>query len=216
MAAWKCVSLRPMLFTRVFQQRPAAGRSGREFMLPLARAASSSSSIAARCESSMCVASSSLSRSSIEAVADTAAEGFGQLGVDHLGQAAEFLLDRLGLADQHPEDPVFGSLPVDEVVTEDLGFGLQLAVDSAVALFHAAGIPGHVEMEQVVAVNCRFRPSRAASVAIRMRTGCLRGSALNACLISSRPAGGVGPWKTCDATIGPVAAGDRRFQPAAR
>ena len=41
---------------------------------------------------------------------------------------------------------------------------------------------------------CRLRPSRAASVAIRMRSGCFLGSALNARLISSRSAGGVGPW----------------------
>ena len=37
-------------------------------------------------------------------------------------------------------------------------------------------------------------PSRAASVAISIRTGCLLGGALNAFLISSRLTGGVGPW----------------------
>jgi hypothetical protein len=42
----------------------------------------------------------------------------------------------------------------------------------------------------------RLRPSRAASVAIRMRTGFAFGGALKARLISSRSSGGVGPWKT--------------------
>ena len=85
--------------------------------------------------------------------ADALAERLGQLGIDDLGQAAEFLLDRLRLADQHLQNAIFGPLRVDEVMAEDLGLGLELAVDAAVALLHAAGIPGHVEVEQVPAMR---------------------------------------------------------------
>ena len=42
---------------------------------------------------------------------------------------------------------------VDEVVAVDLGVRLELAVDAAVALLHAARVPGHVEVEQVPAVG---------------------------------------------------------------
>ncbi len=74
-------------------------------------------------------------------------------GVDHLGQAAQFAFDRLGLAHQRFEDAILGTLLVNEVVAEHFRVGLQLAVDAAVALLHAAGIPRHVEMEQVPAVG---------------------------------------------------------------
>ena len=37
-------------------------------------------------------------------------------------------------------------------MAEDLRHGLQLAVDTAIALLHAAGVPGNIEMEQVPAV----------------------------------------------------------------
>ena len=107
---------------------------------------------ATRCASRSAAAISPTSRS-ICVAADALAERPGEPGVDHLRQAAQFLLDRLCLPDEHRENAVFGPLGVDEVVTEDLRLGLELAVDAAVALLHAAGIPGHVEVEQVPAVR---------------------------------------------------------------
>ena len=89
--------------------------------------------------------------------ADTELQRVGQAGVDDLGQAAEFLLDGLRLADQNSENPIFRSLLVDEVVAVDRVGVLELAVDAAVALFHSAGVPGHVEMEQVPAVRLKVQ-----------------------------------------------------------
>ncbi len=85
--------------------------------------------------------------------ADTGAEGLGEPGVDDLCQAAELFLDRLGLAHEGGENSIFRALLVYEVVAEDHVFGLELAVDPAVALLHAAGVPGHVEMEEIPAVG---------------------------------------------------------------
>ena len=78
---------------------------------------------------------------------------FGQPGVDHLGQAAQLSLDGLGLADEGHQDAILGALLVDEIMAEDLGARLELAVDPPVALLHPAGVPGHVEMEEVPAVG---------------------------------------------------------------
>ena len=77
----------------------------------------------------------------------------GQPAFDHLGEAAQLLLDRLRLPDQDLEDAVLRRAGVDEVVAADLGVRLELAVDAAVALLHAARVPGHVEVEQVPAVG---------------------------------------------------------------
>ena len=73
--------------------------------------------------------------------------------VDDLREAAELLLDRLGLPDEHLEDAVLDALRQDEVVAADLVGRLELAVDAAVALLDAAGVPGQVEVEQVGAVG---------------------------------------------------------------
>ena len=73
--------------------------------------------------------------------------------VNDLGEAAEFLLDRLGLADQSDQNAVLWPLLVDEVMTEHLIARLKLAVDPAVALFHATGVPRHVEMKQIRAMG---------------------------------------------------------------
>ena len=48
---------------------------------------------------------------------------------------------------------VLDALLVEEVVAVDLWLWLQLAVNAAVALLHARGVPRHVEMEQVPAVG---------------------------------------------------------------
>ncbi len=80
---------------------------------------------------------------------------FGQPCIDDLGKAAEFALDGLGFADQDGKDAVLGPLPVNEVVAEDIVIRLKFAVDAAVPLFHAAGVPRHIEVEQVPAVGLK-------------------------------------------------------------
>jgi hypothetical protein len=51
------------------------------------------------------------------------------------------------------KDAVLRPLRVEEVMAIDVGVGLQLAVDAAVALLHPAGVPGNVEMEKVPAMR---------------------------------------------------------------
>jgi len=86
-------------------------------------------------------------------MADAQAQQVRQPAFDHLGQAAQLLLDDLGLAHQSGEDAVLGALQVDEIIAVHFRLRLQLAVDPAVALLHPAGIPGHIEMKQVPAVG---------------------------------------------------------------
>src|SRR5712691_385604 len=84
--------------------------------------------------------------------ANTLAERPGELGINHLRQAAEFPLDHVCLPYEHLENTIFGTLGVDEVVTVHLRFGLELAINAAIALLQTVGIPGHVKVEQVPAV----------------------------------------------------------------
>ena len=86
-------------------------------------------------------------------VADAATQPPLDVVVDHLRQAAQLALDGLGLADQHVEHPVLDPLRQHEVVAAHLGRRLQLAVDAAVALLDAAGVPRQVEVEEVGAVG---------------------------------------------------------------
>src|ERR1700722_6178442 len=85
------------------------------------------------------------------------AQGRGEASVHDLGEAAEFLLDRFRFPDQGNEDAILGPLLVDEIMAEDFGIRLQLAVDSSVALFHSARIPGDIEMEQVPAMGLEIQ-----------------------------------------------------------
>jgi hypothetical protein len=85
-------------------------------------------------------------------VSDASIEEGGQASLDDLALAAEFFLDGEGAADQDLEDVVLGALEEDEVVTVDDGSALELAVDTAVALLHAGGVPGDVEVKEVGAV----------------------------------------------------------------
>ena len=73
--------------------------------------------------------------------------------VDHLRQAAELPPDRLGLAHQYLEHPIFCTLRKHEVVAANLVRRLQFAVDPSVALFDSPGVPREVEVEQVGAVG---------------------------------------------------------------
>ena len=87
--------------------------------------------------------------------ADAALQRFGQPGIDDMGEAAEFPLDGLGFAYQDSKNAVFGPLPVDEVMAEDIVMRLKFAVDAAVPLFHAAGIPRDIEVKQIPAVGLK-------------------------------------------------------------
>ena len=87
------------------------------------------------------------------AVADALPETTLDVIVDHLGEAAQLLLDGLGLRDEDLEHPVLDALRKNEVVTAHFLGRLELAVDTAVALLDAAGVPGEVEVEEVRAVR---------------------------------------------------------------
>jgi hypothetical protein len=66
---------------------------------------------------------------------------------------AELALDGVDLADEGLEHAVLGAVLVDEIVAADLGGRLEGAVDAAVALLEARGVPGDVDVEQVGAVG---------------------------------------------------------------
>ena len=85
--------------------------------------------------------------------ADAVLERVGEATFEDLGERAEFLLDGLGLADESLKDAVFGPLFVEEVAAGDDGRGLEFAVDTAVALFEAARVPGDIEVDEVVAMS---------------------------------------------------------------
>jgi len=84
-------------------------------------------------------------------MADAHLQRISQVSFHNLGKTPELLLNGLRLPDQHPQNTVFDALLVDEVMAADLRTWLKLAVDAAVSLFHAAGVPRHVEMKQVMA-----------------------------------------------------------------
>ena len=80
-----------------------------------------------------------------------------EAGIDNLCKTAQLPLDDFGLANQGGQDAVLRSLLVEEVMAENFIVRLQLAVDAAVALLHAAGIPGNVEVEQVPAMGLQVQ-----------------------------------------------------------
>ena len=71
----------------------------------------------------------------------------------HLRKAAQFFADGFHFADEGRQDTVLGTLRVVEVVAVDFGSRLKLAVDAAIALFEARGIPGNVEVEEIGAMG---------------------------------------------------------------
>ena len=75
-----------------------------------------------------------------------------------IGEAAEFLFDRPGFARQDAQDLVLRAIGVEKVAAVDLGGLLELAVDAAVALFHAGGIPWHIKMEKLAAMRLEVEP----------------------------------------------------------
>src|SRR5262249_2021895 len=92
------------------------------------------------------------------AMADALAEDAFDVVLDDLGEAAKIALDRLGLAHEHVEDAVLGPVGQNEVIATHFGLGLQLAVDTPVALINAARIPRQIKVEQVGAVGLEIEP----------------------------------------------------------
>src|SRR5260221_1139749 len=78
--------------------------------------------------------------------------------VDHLGQTAKLLAGSISLSDQCLKNPVFGPLLLEKVVAIDALVGLKLAVNSSVALLHAAGVAGQVKVKLIPAVGLRIEP----------------------------------------------------------
>ena len=75
------------------------------------------------------------------------------LPLQHLADAAEFLLDHAELPLQGEQHAILRPLRVEEVAAEDLVRGLKLAVDAAVPLLEATGVPRQVEVEEIPAVG---------------------------------------------------------------
>ncbi len=78
-------------------------------------------------------------------------ETIGQPMCDHLAGGAELLANEFGLPHQGLQDDIFLALLVDEIAATDLGRGLKLPVDAAVALFEARRVPREIDVDQVVA-----------------------------------------------------------------
>ena len=111
--------------------------------------------------------------------------------LDHLREAAQFEADGLSLAHERAKHSILGTLRVNEVMAENLGVGLEFAVNAAVALLQARGIPGGSKWNRCQ--QCaQVETFPAASVAMRMR-GLESGGSLKARFKSSRLSGGVGP-----------------------
>lgn len=83
---------------------------------------------------------------------DALLEQVGEAPLHHGAQAAQLAADADRLLDQHLQHPVLLALGEDEVVAAHLRSALELPVDAAVALLHAARVPGDVEVEEVGAV----------------------------------------------------------------
>src|SRR5262249_17487431 len=69
---------------------------------------------------------------------DSAAHRLRQFGIDDLGKAAQLLPDCLGLVNKYLQNAILRTLLVDEVMTKHERRELELAIDPAIALFHAA------------------------------------------------------------------------------
>jgi hypothetical protein len=111
-----------------------------------------------------------------------------------------------GLADQDVEHAVLGALGEHEVAAvHDLGACCSLRSMRPLRCSMRLGFQGTSKWNRSAQWFCRLTPSRAASVATRIRSGCLAGSALKACLIASRASSPMPPWKAatrCSALVG--------------
>ena len=109
------------------------------------------------------------------AVADALAEAALDVVVDDLREAAELLLDRLRLPDQHLEHPVLDPLRQHEVVAAHFAAGWSLRSMRPLRCSMRPGFQGRSKWKRSVQCAWKFRPSRAASVASRMRSGSFAG-----------------------------------------
>ena len=146
------------------------------------------------------------------AAADARAEAAFDVVVDHLRQAAELPPDGLGLADQHLKHAVLLALRQHEVVAADLGGRLQLAIDAAVALLDAAGVPRQVEVEQVGAVRLEIEPFAGRVGGQQDAQRLARRIVVEAALDLLAAGAGGQAVDRGDAVRGPVGAGDGRLQ----
>jgi hypothetical protein len=78
-------------------------------------------------------------------------------GIDYLAKTAQFAFDRIGLSHQSGQDAVFRPLMVEEVMAQDFWLRLQLAVDAAIALLHAAWVPRNIEVEKIPAMGLQVQ-----------------------------------------------------------
>jgi hypothetical protein len=142
------------------------------------------------------------------AVADSLLESSSEPAFEYLREASQLLLDRLGLSDKDFQDPVLLTVGVDEIVAVDLFARLEFAVDPAVALFQAARVPRHVEVEQVPAVGLEVqalpRGIRGDQNADRMPPGVRGERTLDLLTLGRRGR----PVVDGDALAGPVGTGD--------
>src|SRR5207249_2403108 len=124
-------------------------------------------------------------------------------------EAAELLLDRLGLPDQHLEHPILGALRQHEVVTADLGGGLELAIDATVALLDAPRVPRQVEVEEVGAVRLEVQALAGGVGGKQDAERILRGIGVEAALDLAAPDAAREAVDHLDALVGTVGALDR-------
>ena len=92
------------------------------------------------------------------ATLDTVArQGLLHSHAEHFAGSAELAADHLGLADERVEHAILFPLVVEEVAaSHDLG-RLQFAVDAAVALFEARGVPRQIDMDEIVAAGLKVQ-----------------------------------------------------------
>ena len=145
-------------------------------------------------------------------VADAAAKAAFDVAVDHPGEAAELAFDGLGLPHQHFQDVVLGALRKHEVVAPHLRRRLQLAVDAAVALFDAAGVPGEVEVEEVGAVRLEVQPLAGGVGGEQDAQRVARGVGVEAALDLPPPRPHGLSVDGLDTLLGEVGSGDGLFQ----
>ena len=176
------------------------------------RAASSSSSVTRFRSASRSAASISRAEPLGVAVADALAEPALDVVVDHLREAAELPLDRLGLPDEHLEHAVLGPLRQHEVVAAHLVGGLELAVDAAVALLDAAGVPGQVEVEEVGAVGLEVQALARGVGGDQDAQRVLRRVGVEAALDLLAPRAAREPVDHLDPLVGAVGALDRLLE----
>ena len=132
--------------------------------------------------------------------------------VDDLREAAELLLDGLGLPDQHLEHAVLDPLREHEVVAAHLGGRLELAVDAAVALLDAARVPGQVEVEEVGAVRLEVQALAGGVGGEQDAQRVLRGVGVEPALDLLAPRAAREAVDHLDALVGAVGALDRLLE----